>query len=226
MTVKEAEAMAGARQELFEALADIQQRLVAPKDQRNEFGKFDYRNAEGILAAVKPLLPKGAAIITPCYREVVGTEREDGDERPVAYQVCKATLCYKGQEVSASGAAREPWEKKGMDASQVSGTAMSYAKKYALCNLLAIDNEKDADALPPDEPKPKRAQRAIERQADKVSWKPLADAAEMKRMATLMDDGEFKKWKLEQVAKLGDNPTQDQIDELADQLMDEIEAIG
>lgn len=154
--------MADARQELFEALADIQQRLVAPKDQRNEFGKFDYRNAEGILAAVKPLLPKGAAIITPCYREVVGTEREDGDERPVAYQVCKATLCYKGQEVSASGAAREPWEKKGMDASQVSGAAMSYAKKYALCNLLAIDNEKDADALPPDEPKPKRAQKAID----------------------------------------------------------------
>lgn len=73
-------------------------------------------------------------------------------------------------------------------------------------------------------------QRAIERQyeakqAEKVSWRPLADAAELKRMTTLMDDAEFKEWKRAQVAKLGDNPTQEQIDELAAQLIDEIEAI-
>lgn len=132
----------------METLAKIQHSLAVPKGQRNDFGGFNYRSAEDVLKAVKPLLPDGWALITSCeVVEVCG----------IPYQKATATLSNGEKTISAIGMAREPESKKGMDASQISGAAMSYAKKYALGNLFAIDNEKDADALAPDAPTKARA---------------------------------------------------------------------
>lgn len=127
----------------LQVLGNIQRALAVPKEQRNTFGGFDYRNAEDILKAVKPLLPQGYHVTTSCRPEVVGGH---------VYVVCSAVLSNGLFSWCADGFAREPEEKKGMDAGQISGAAISYAKKYALGNLFAIDNEKDADALAPETP--------------------------------------------------------------------------
>lgn len=125
---------------IHDVLHDIQVALKVPKDLWNDFGKYPYRNAESILQAVKPLLPSGYTVVCDARLDVVGDE-----------MVCKVTASLEGPtgSVSASGYAREPQAKKGMDSSQVSGSSTSYAKKYALGNLFAIDGNRDSDAEAP-----------------------------------------------------------------------------
>lgn len=121
-------------------LITIQSRLKAPKDNFNSFGRYKYRSAEGILEAVKPLLTEQKCTLT-ITDDIVGV----GDRIYV-----KATVTIKnekGDSESTTAFAREEESKKGMDASQVTGTASSYARKYALNGLFAIDDTKDADAL-------------------------------------------------------------------------------
>ena len=128
------------RMNLQNNLARIQHELRAPKDKLNEFGGFTYRNQEEILASVKPLLTDGLTIHLTDSVELIG-------ER---YYVKATALITDGKDsITASGWARETESKKGMDDAQVTGSASSYARKYALCGLLAIDNEKDADAEKP-----------------------------------------------------------------------------
>lgn len=118
----------------------IQSNLKAPKNQWNDFGKYSYRNAENILEAVKPLLSEKGCTLT-ISDEIV----QFGDRVYV-----KATAQIKnssGETESATAFAREPLSKKGQDESQVTGSASSYARKYALNGLFAIDDNKDADAL-------------------------------------------------------------------------------
>lgn len=116
-------------------LAQIQKELKAPKGQFNKFGNFKYRSCEDILEAIKPLL-NGEATITITDEIVQIGER---------YYV-KATATFKGEdEMSVSAFAREAEDKKGMDASQITGATSSYARKYALNGLFAIDDTKDAD---------------------------------------------------------------------------------
>ena len=141
---------------IHDVLHDIQVALKVPKDQWNDFGKYPYRNAESILQAVKPLLPSGYTVVCDASLTVVGTE-----------MVCQVVASLVGAEghVSATGYAREPEAKKGMDASQVSGSSTSYAKKYALGNLFAIDGNKDSDAETPSnggnsKPAPKSRKKA------------------------------------------------------------------
>ena len=121
-------------------LAIIQSRLKAPKGQYNSFGKYKYRSCEDIVEAVKPLLAEqGCALIMSDEMVFVGDR----------YYI-KATVTIQnaaGEKVQSTALAREEEEKKGMDASQITGTASSYARKYALNGLLAIDDTKDADAL-------------------------------------------------------------------------------
>lgn len=121
---------------IIDVLHDLQVGLKVPKSLWNDFGGFAYRSAEDILQAVKPLLPDGYAII--CNTEPI----EVGGRL-----ICKATASLVGIDntISTVAYAREAESKKGMDASQISGTAESYAKKYALGNLLAIDGVKDSD---------------------------------------------------------------------------------
>jgi len=117
----------------------IQKELRAPKKQFNAFGKYNYRSAEDILEAVKPLLFEQNYIIT-ITDELVNL----GDR----YYV-KATATIKDAEsedsTSVSAFAREEETKKGMDGAQITGSASSYARKYALNGLLAIDDNKDGD---------------------------------------------------------------------------------
>ena len=118
------------------ALARIQHKLVATKNKRNDFGGYQYRNKEGILEAVKPLLREEGATITLHDRlEMVG-------ERYYIHTTAYFTL-PGSPPVTAHGYAREAATKKGMDDAQITGATSSYAGKYALCNLLAIDDSAD-----------------------------------------------------------------------------------
>lgn len=119
-------------------LFGIQTELKAPKGQYNKFGKYYYRNAEDILEALKPLL-KAYKCSVNVSDEVVML----GDRFYI-----KATATIKnesGETESAVGFAREEESKKGMDAMQLSGATSSYARKYALNGLFAIDDNKDSD---------------------------------------------------------------------------------
>ena len=119
-------------------LTKIQNELKAPKNQYNSFGKYKYRNAEDIESALKPLLAKYGAQLTfdEDYREVDGR----------IYAVEIAHYKDSEQEIIAKGWAREAERKKGMDESQISGSASSYATKYALGKLFLIDDTKDSDS--------------------------------------------------------------------------------
>ena len=119
-------------------LINIQSFLKAPKDKRNTFGGYNYRSCESILEAVKPLLKAEACTLTINDDIVQVGERY--------YIKATATLRNSsGESVSATALAREEETKKGMDAAQVTGAASSYARKYALNGLFAIDDTKDPD---------------------------------------------------------------------------------
>lgn len=119
-------------------LTDVQQKLNAPKTQKNTFGGYNFRSAEDILLAVKPLLAaNNAQIIINDLIEVHGPDR--------FYIKSTATFVCESGKVSSSAYAREPLTKKGFDESQITGAASSYARKYALNGLLLIDDNKDAD---------------------------------------------------------------------------------
>ena len=122
---------------MTEALRMIQSKLNAPKNLYNSFGKYAYRSCESILEAVKPLLKEYNA-------EVVLTDDivQIGDR---IYVKATAIFTAGDDEVICTAYAREPDTKKGMDESQITGTASSYARKYALNGLFLIDDNKDAD---------------------------------------------------------------------------------
>lgn len=120
---------------IYSELSRIQQELKAPKNLFNKFGNYKYRNAEGILESVKPLLNGMALII---------------NDEPVAignrfYIKATVTLTDGEDSVSAVAYAREDEMKKGMDGCQITGACSSYARKYALNALLMIDDSKDSD---------------------------------------------------------------------------------
>lgn len=122
----------------MEALKKIQAELKAPKGQFNSFGKYNYRSAEDILEAVKPLLSKHDALLT-LSDEVV----EIGGR--VYVKATAAITDSEGATLYITAYAREAEKKTGMDDSQITGTASSYARKYALNGLFLIDDTKDAD---------------------------------------------------------------------------------
>lgn len=114
---------------------EIQKKLKAPKGQYNSFGKYKYRSCEDILEAVKPLL-NGAIL------KVTDEIKNLGDRY---YIKATATISMDGESESACGIAREASAKKGMDEAQITGSASSYARKYALNGLFCIDDNKDVD---------------------------------------------------------------------------------
>ena len=122
-------------------LINIQANLKAPKGQRNNFGKYNYRSCEDILEAVKPLLKSENSFLTLSDEIVnVGTRN---------YVKATATLYMpEDKTISVSASACEAEVKKGMDPAQITGAASSYARKYALNGLFAIDDTKDADTMP------------------------------------------------------------------------------
>ena len=119
-------------------LIEIQKELKAPKGQYNSFGKYKYRSAEDILESVKPLCAKYGCELTLSDEMVYIGDRY--------YIKATAKIEHEGSSsVSVSAYAREAETKKGMDESQITGTASSYARKYALNGLFCIDDTKDAD---------------------------------------------------------------------------------
>ena len=122
--------------ELYQKLGAIQKTLNAPKNLTNNFGKYKYRSCEGILEAVKPLLDGLTVLLSD---EIVML----GDR---FYIKATASISDGIKKIEVTAFARESETKKGMDDSQITGTASSYARKYALNGLFLIDDTKDADA--------------------------------------------------------------------------------
>lgn len=144
-------------------LIEIQNRLNAPKNRHNDFGKYNYRSAEDIMKEAKPLLKEFNCILllSDDVKEVGSTytyntkNSKNGQSSESAYNgtrvylVSTATIINSnGEKVSTQGMAREEVAKAGMDAAQITGAASSYARKYALCGLFAIDDGVDVDAKP------------------------------------------------------------------------------
>ena len=137
-------------------LLQVQSDLKAPKGQYNSFGKYNYRSAEDILEAVKPLLhDKG--LVQTISDEIISV----GDR---IYVKSTVTLydAESDESLSASALAREDETKKGMDSSQITGSTSSYARKYALNGMYAIDDTKDSDATNTG-PKKSEATEAMEK---------------------------------------------------------------
>lgn len=122
---------------IHEKLLAVQGALKAPKSQRNNFGGYNYRSCEDILEAVKPLLIKQDLLLT-----LSDTMVEIGGR---VYVKATATVETGEEEITVTAFAREEEEKKGMDGSQITGAASSYARKYALNGLFCIDDTKDSD---------------------------------------------------------------------------------
>lgn len=113
-------------------LFTVQQAIKAPKDKKNEFGGYSYRNAESILRAFKDCAPEGVSLTMSDEITFIGDR---------LFLVATATLLHDGKAVaSATGAAMHALSKKGMDDAQITGACSSYARKYALCGLFAIDD--------------------------------------------------------------------------------------
>lgn len=143
-------------------LIEIQNRLNAPKSRHNDFGKYNYRSAEDILKSAKPLLKEqGCVLLLSDEVKEVGSaytfntqQSKNGQSSATAYNgtrvyvVATATIINsQGEKLSVTGMAREEVAKAGMDAAQITGAASSYARKYALNGLFAIDDSVDADVL-------------------------------------------------------------------------------
>lgn len=124
---------------IYKKLNQIQVKLKASKSQYNSFGKYYYRNLEDIQEALKPLLEEQGVIVT-----LTDDIKLIGD-RYYIEATAKVIDIEDGSSVEVKGQAREVLDKKGMDQSQITGSASSYARKYAMNGLFAIDDTKDAD---------------------------------------------------------------------------------
>ena len=141
------------QENILKILMEIQSRLKAPKSQYNRFGKYAYRSCEDILEAVKPLLiEKGATLVISDDIIEIGGQ---------LFVKAIVTLSANGDSISVSAFAMHAMERTGMDASQITGSSSSYARKYALNGLFLIDDTKDADGanthgkdVPPQPPQP------------------------------------------------------------------------
>ena len=160
---------------LHEKLLAIQTKLKAPKGQYNSFGKYSYRSAEDILEAVKPLNAEQGVLLT-----ITDEIKEVGGR---IYVVATATVSDGTDELKVSAFAREPENKKGMDDSQITGATSSYARKYALNGLYAIDDNKDADTnehkqQQDNAPKKQQAQKQQQKQEQGFTEQELHELVE------------------------------------------------
>ena len=188
-TAKQATIKQPTMADLTKKLATIQSRLKAPKNQYNSFGKYKYRSCEDILEALKPLANEQGCTITIEDSPIMVGEWH--------YIQATATLSDGYNSTSVKAYARESETKSGMDSSQITGTASSYARKYALNGLFAIDDTKDADTMDNRqkvEPNPE----AKELEKVKAQLKQAKTADEIKNVLSLYLYSELK----EQVKEL------------------------
>lgn len=165
---------------IYAKLAAIQAALKAPKSQFNKFGGYNYRKAEDILEAVKPLLAKEGCILN-CTDELLLV----GD-RYYIKATAVITAVDDGSQMLTTAYAREEEEKKGMDGSQVTGASSSYARKYALNGLLCIDDTADSDTTNQGD--------SNKTQTKETEPKPKAVKAAKKKPLPARGSEEWKKW--------------------------------
>jgi hypothetical protein len=180
--------------EIYKKLNKIQVELKAPKDRVNKFGGFSYRNCEDILNALKPLLDaEGCAVIL--NDDVV----QIGDR---FYIKATATLYDEnGENISNTAYAREPLQKKGADESQITGASSSYARKYALAGLLAIDSAEDIDEKEPPKEEPKEEPKETDvPRASEVQIKILKQLAE--KQGKELDVELVRTWSIKQASDM------------------------
>lgn len=151
-------------------LMNIQHRLNAPKNLYNSYGNYSYRSAEGILEAVKPLLYEYGCTIK------FESEIVEVADRIYIYEKAILTDTETGESIVAGEPAREPDTKKGMDSAQVTGATSSYAKKYALNSLFAIDDNKDADT------------NELHAETEARTQEPKIDAKNVEQITALADE--------------------------------------
>ena len=121
-----------------DVLAEIQSKIAVPKGRNNDFGGYRYRKAEDIISAARAAAPAGTIILTSDKIEAIAGQ---------VFVIATASITFAGQTISADAGAMHPLQKKGMDASQITGSASSYARKYALQGLFALDDgDSDPDA--------------------------------------------------------------------------------
>lgn len=166
-----------ARFSIYTELSRIQQDIKAPKGQYNSFGKYKYRSCEDILEAAKPVLGECSLILND---EIVVV----GDR---FYVKAVASLHHPEAESPATSTAfaREALTKKGMDEAQVTGSSSSYARKYALQALLALDDNKDPDTTNDHQESPKSYSYSTNGGAKKQSGSNLISDAQVQRMYSL-----------------------------------------
>ena len=167
---------------IYEKLSAVQQELNAPKKHHNGFGNYNYRKAEDILEAVKPIAAKYKALVA-CSDELLFFEGR---------HYIKATAIFidieKGDQFATSGFAREEESKKGMDGSQVTGASSSYARKYALNGLLAIDDTQDSDTTNDGT----QAQKPAPKQTKQAETAPAPAPAPSEKMAGMSKEAYWK----------------------------------
>ena len=166
---------------IYESLLAIQTKIKAPKNQYNDFGNFYYRNAEDIQEALKPLLAEQNVLLT------LSDSIEQIGER--YYVVATATLINSkiiDEKISVKAYARETLSKSKMDDAQVTGSASSYARKYALGGLFLLDDTKDADSMDnsKDEPPKTQTKATQQRSASKPQTKQPENKRPVERFAT------------------------------------------
>jgi predicted lipoprotein len=127
------------KENILEKLSNVQNELKVPKNQKNNFGNYNYRSAEDILEAVKPLLKTNRLSL------ILSDELKNIGDRYYINAIATIYDLDSEKTISNTAYAREEETKKGMDGSQITGTASSYARKYALNGLFNIDDTKDAD---------------------------------------------------------------------------------
>lgn len=155
-------------------LAKIQSEVKAPKGQFNSFGKYKYRSAEDILEAVKPIVNSKGFSIT-LSDEIIAMDGR-------FYIKATATLTNGKETFTATGFAREEESKKGMDGSQVTGASSSYARKYALNGLFALDDTKDSDATNTHGQESKPAQAFVPKPVEPQVTISAQELGELKRL--------------------------------------------
>ena len=164
--------------DFIKQVAKIQRELKAPKNQYNSFGKYKYRSCEDILEGLKPHLE--GLVLTLSDEVVIFGDR--------VYVKATATITNGADSITNTGLAREPLEKKGMDCSQITGTASSYARKYALNGLFCIDDTKDADTMD----NSKAASTVKQAEPDEIAKQWVAAIKADPKVIDQITDGKYK----------------------------------
>lgn len=177
---------------IHEKMMKIQTTLKAPKNLFNSFGNYKYRNAEGILEAVKPLLAENKLSM------YISDDVQAVNDRVYVKATVSIFDIETGESVMATASAREALNKKGMDDSQITGTASSYARKYALNGIFLLDDTKDADT---DENQKERTVRANKQEQEKNKEKLDQMKISLVKQKTLLGLCEDEKFDINKILK-------------------------